>query len=95
MQQEGATLSAILDTRNESAANDSSFPPLSAFVPSRYTVSLIRTGATRARILVTPFLPPSVLPQRRGTIVSRASHCSPLIDEWRRRCLEKAARNRD
>lgn len=36
MQQEGATLSAILDTRNESAANDSSFPPLSAFVPSLY-----------------------------------------------------------
>lgn len=33
-----ATLSAILDTRNESAANDSSFPPPSAFVPPLYSL---------------------------------------------------------
>lgn len=54
MQQEEVTLSAILDTRNESAVNDSSFPPL---LCRRYTVSLIRTAATESRILVTSFFP--------------------------------------
>lgn len=75
MQQE-ATLSLILDTRNESAANGSSFSPFSAFVPSCYTVSLIRT-ATLSKlaswIVFTPFFPPI----KGRTIVSRASPLSP------------------
>lgn len=85
MRQEGATLSAILDTRNESAVNDSSFPPLSAFVSPRYTVSLIRTAATGARLGSSlPLFYPSFPPLFRGgqlflgrLIVSS----SPFIDE--------------
>lgn len=70
MQQEGPTLSdATLGTRNESAANDSSFSPLSAFVPPRYTVSLIRIAAGIHPVDFSFFSRSSFsLPDRRGQL---------------------------